>query len=260
MQLLPEERIETLNRSGQKIIQNSAAPCFSLDALLLADFIKRHGPAADAPLRFADLGTGTGIIALLLAAYYPHSLGKGLELMPQMAQMAGRSVALNGLEDRLQVVEGDLRNVARLSALAKGAFDLVCANPPYGRLGEGKVSADPLMAAAKSEVHANLADCLHAAAYLLAPGGLFFLVHRPKRLAEALALCLEQGLAPRFLRMVQPFAEKEANHFLLAAQKGGRKDLLVLPPLIVYGASGDYAAEAATILQHPFAEKEEDSV
>ena len=92
------------------------------------------------------------------------------------------------------------------------------------------------------------------------PGGLFFLVHRPKRLAETLALCLEQGLTPRFLRMVQPFAEKEANHFLLAAQKGGRKDLLVLPPLIIYGANGDYAAEAATILQQPLAEKEEEWV
>lgn len=260
MQLLPEERIETLNRSGLKIIQNSAAPCFSLDALLLADFIKRHGPGPEAPLRFVDLGTGTGVIALLLMAYYPYSQGKGLELMPQMAQMAGRSVAMNGLEGRLQIVEGDMRTVGYLSALFKGSFDLVCANPPYGRLGEGKISADPLMAAAKSEVHAKLADCLHAATHLLAPGGLFFLVHRPKRLAETLALCLEQGLTPRFLRMVQPFAEKEANHFLLAAQKGGRKDLLVLPPLIIYGANGDYAAEAATILQQPLAEREEEWV
>ncbi|MCL1906194.1 MAG: tRNA1(Val) (adenine(37)-N6)-methyltransferase [Clostridiales bacterium] len=234
------ERVDDLRRGGLKIIQDPAAPCFALDAVLLADFAKpRPGD------NVADLGTGTGVIALLLAAKEPDCRIRALEMMPQMADMARRSVALNGLAGHIDIIEGDMRQAAAL--LGKGSCRLVVSNPPYYAAGSGRENAGELFAAARSEVYCAIEELAKETAALLVPGGEFCLIHRAVRLAEVLEALYAAGLRPQILRQVQPFAGKPANLFLLKAQKGGKGETVLPPPLIIYESLNKYTEEMQQI-------------
>ncbi len=236
------ERIDDLIPGGLKIIQNASAPCFSLDAVLLAAF---------APLKpgwqVVDLGTGTGVLPLLLHARESSCSICGLELMGSMADMARRSVALNGLENSIRIITGDIRNAAVL--LGKAQADLVTANPPYFQPGRGRESLDPLWAAARSERFCPLSLLFEQAALLLKPLGRLALVHRAERLAELLSFGREQGLHAERLRLVQPRLDKPANLLLLEFRKGSRQQLLIEPALWVYGRGSDYSPEMQAIYQ-----------
>ncbi len=237
-----KERIDDLCRGGLRIIQNPSAPCFAVDAILLADFVQMK-PSA----QIIDLGTGSGVIPLLLWAKEHSCRVQGLELMPQMADMAARSVALNGLESAIQIIQGDICLAERY--FAKGAADIVTANPPYYLPGCGKVSDDPLFAAARSEVACNLEQVLTAASALLKPLGSFYGVLRGIRLTDMLWGLRQQHLEPSLLRMVQPNAAADANLFLVEAKKGCRRELRILPPLVVYRQPGVYGEEMMAIYQ-----------
>ena len=234
------ERVDDLRRGGLQIIQDPAAPCFTLDAVLLADFASpRPGEMV------VELGAGTGVIALLLAAKEPACRIRSLELMPQMADMARRSVALNDLAWRIEIIEGDMRQAANL--LGKATCRLVVSNPPYYASGRGRENAAELFAAARSELYCTIFDLVRESAALLRPLGEFCLIHRASRLAEVLEALYAVDLRLQTLRLVQPFADKPANLFLLKAQKGGKAETVLPPPLIIYESPGKYTEEMCKI-------------
>ncbi|WP_130836327.1 tRNA1(Val) (adenine(37)-N6)-methyltransferase [Lachnoclostridium sp. Marseille-P6806] len=230
------ERIDDLQRNGLKIIQTPELFCFGMDAVLLSGF------AAAAPGdQVLDLGTGTGIIPLLMSARTQAARLVGLELQEESADMARRSVCLNGLEERITIVQGDICRADRL--FASTSFDVVTSNPPYMIAAHGRSSMAAAKAIARHELCCTFADVARAAAGRLRPGGHFYLVHRPFRLAEIMVTLDGVGLTPKRLRMVHPYADREPNMFLMDCVRGGRHRLAVERPLVVYERPGIYTSE-----------------
>ncbi|MPM74660.1 tRNA1(Val) (adenine(37)-N6)-methyltransferase [bioreactor metagenome] len=165
----------------------------------------------------------------------------GLEINPQMADMAQRSVKLNGLESRIQVINTDFRQLK--GALPPGRWDVVVSNPPYRPVGQGLINPIDTVAAARHEVTATLADVVQAARYLVKYRGRFAMIHIPERMVEILSVMHQAGLEPKRLRLVYPAADKKPNLVLIEGVRGGRPGLDVLAPLVIYGQNGDYTPE-----------------
>lgn len=233
--LKPGERVDDLIINNLKLIQHPDQFCFSLDAVLLAHFASvRPGGAA------IDLGAGTGVVGLLLLARGVATV-TGLEINPAMADMARRSACLNGLEDRLSIIQGDLRRVNEL--LPSGGCELIVSNPPYRPVGGGYISPNDRVAMARHELTANLADVVAAAKYLVKYRGRFAMVHLPERLAEiTLAMC-QSGIEPKRLQFVYPAVNKKPNMLLIEGVRGAKPGIDVLPPLIVYTNNGSYSED-----------------
>ena len=227
-------------RDGLRIIQGPGSFRFGMDAVLLSAFAK-----AQPGERVLDLGTGTGIIPILMSARTQASNLTGLEIRPESASMARRSVLLNGLEERITIVEGDLREAARIFAAA--SFDVVTSNPPYLPVNDGRISAAPDRGITRHEVCASFADVAAAAAGCVKVGGHFYLVHRPHRLAGIVTGLRGAGLEPKRMRFVHPFADRGPNLVLIDSVRGGREHLTVEAPLIVYTAPGQYTDEVLEI-------------
>lgn len=235
-ELLPGERLDDLERNGYRIIQNPASFCFGMDAVLLSGWAR-----AGKGDRVLDLGTGTGIIPILMAAKTEASYLAGLEIQKESADMARRSVALNHLCERVEIIEGDIRHASEL--WTSGSFDVVTSNPPYMKGSHGLKNPDLPKAIARHEILCSLEDVVREAARLLRPGGHFFLVHRPFRLAEIFAEMAKYHLEPKRMRLVYPFADREPNMVLIEGAKGGRPRMTVEKPLIVYRQPGVYTEE-----------------
>lgn len=234
--LKENERIDDLQKNGYRIIQNKDSFCFGMDAVLLSGFARvKQGERA------VDLGTGTGIIPLLLEAKTEGEHFTGLEIQEEMAKMAGRSVALNHLEDKIEIVTGDIKEASRLFGAA--SFDVVTSNPPYMNDSHGLKNPELSKAIARHEVLCTLEDVVREAAKLLKPGGRFYMVHRPHRLIEIISSMTKYKLEPKRLKLVHPFADKEANMVLLEAVRGGRSMIKVEAPVIVYQEPGVYTDE-----------------
>ena len=239
--LLPEERLDDLLIGNLKISQHERDFCFSLDAVLLAHFASLRPRA-----RVVDLGTGTGVIALLLAARGA-DLTVGVELDERSAGMAERSVRFNHLSEKVRIMQGDFRTLKGL--LTAGEWDLVVANPPYRPVGKGYLNGNDRHAAARHELTASLTDVIAAARYLVKYRGRFAMVHLPERLTEIVSELSRQGLEPKRLRLVQPSSGKKPNLLLVEAVRGARPGLEVLPPLTVYDAAGCYSPEILSYYQ-----------
>lgn len=234
--LKPGERLDDLQRNHLQIIQNPEKFCFGMDAVLLSGFAKvKPGE------KVLDMGTGTGIIPILLSAKTQASHLTGLEIQPESADMARRSVLLNGLEGRIEIVEGDIKEASKL--LGAAGFDVVTCNPPYMIGQHGLQNPDGPKAIARHEVLCTFDDVAREAARLLRPGGKFYLVHRPFRLAEIIGTLLSYKLEPKRMQLVYPFVNKEPNMVLLEASRGGNSRMTVEPPLIVYKEPGVYTPE-----------------
>ena len=229
-----EETIDDLRPSGLKIIQPRVGYRFSLDPVLLCAFAALGGTE-----RLADLGTGSGVMPLILAGRGHEGSIVGVELQPQLADRARRSVALNGLQDRIAIVEGDLR--ALPVSLAPGTFDGVLCNPPYRKPGTGKVAPGSERGAARHELAGGIGDFVRAAAILLRPGGRFFVIFLAERLTELLAVMSREGLEPKRMRTVHSRTGEGAKMVLVEGRKGGRAGLAVEAPLFVY--DGDRYSE-----------------
>ena len=236
----PGERLDDLQRGGYHIIQDPGRFCFGMDAVLLADFA-RALPGE----KVLDLGSGNGIIPLLMHARTPQAVFTGLEIAERNVDLAGRSIAWNHLEGQVRVLQGDIREPTGIFPAA--SFDVVTTNPPYMTADHGLLNADPEKAAARHEVLCSLEDVVSAAAALVRPGGRVYMVHRPFRLSEILCMLTKYRLEPKELRLVHPFADREPNMVLLYACKGGRSRLKVDPPLIVYEKPGVYTREVLDI-------------
>jgi len=235
-----KERVDDLIRNGLKIIQNPDYFCFSIDAVLLA-----HFATLAKGYRVVDLGTGTGVIPLLLTSRQRNLDICGLEIQDGVAEMAARSVALNGLEEHITIKAGDLRLVKQY--FPPGSCDLVTANPPYQPLGKGRVNPCKAKALARHELACNLADMVKAAAYLLKPGGYLAMVHRPERLSEIFNLFVENKINPQRFRPVYSKEGQRAGLVLLEGVVAGKGDLEVLSPLIIYRETGEYTEEVMEI-------------
>ena len=234
--LKEHERIDDLQRNGYKIIQDPCRFCFGMDAVLLSGFAR-----ADKGDHVIDLGTGTGIIPILMEAKTEASHLIGLEIQEESADMARRSVALNNLEAKIEIVTGDIKQAVEL--FGKSTMDVVTSNPPYMIGQHGLKNPDSEKAIARHEVLCTLEDVVKAAAALLKPGGNFFMVHRPFRLAEIMTCLSKYKLEPKRMRLVYPFVDKEPNMVLVEANRGGRSRLTVEKPLIVYKEQGVYTDE-----------------
>ena len=240
--LRPGEKIDDLQRSGLRIIQDPARFCVGMDAVLLTGFIQDGiGNRSVSREELLDLGTGTGIIPLLMSAKSDCRLLTGLEIQPDSADMASRSVRLNGLESRVRIVQGDIREADALFAPA--SFGLVTCNPPYMIQSHGLQNPDSPKAIARHEVLCCFDDVARAAEKLLKSGGHFYLVHRPFRLAEIMTTLRDHGLEPKRMRLVYPYVDREPNMVLLDCTRGGRPRLTVERPLIVYKEPGVYTDE-----------------
>jgi tRNA1Val (adenine37-N6)-methyltransferase len=234
--LKPQERLDELHRNGYVIIQNPKKFCFGMDAVLLSGFAKvKEGE------RLLDLGTGTGILPILLEAKTEGAHFTGLEIQPESADMAQRSVKLNHLEEKIEIVTGDIKDASKL--FGASSFDVITTNPPY-MIGEhGLSSSNEAKAVARHEILCTLDDVLRESSRLLRPKGRFYMVHRPFRLAEIMNKMIRYGLEPKRMQLVYPFVDKEPNMALLEGLRGGNSRLQVEKPLIVYQKQGVYTDE-----------------
>ena len=234
--LLEGERIDELQRNNYRIIQNEKKFCFGMDAVLLSGFAKaRTGE------QVLDLGTGTGIIPILMEAKTEADHFTALEIQEESADMARRSVALNHLEDKISVVTGDIKEATTL--FGKAVFDVVTSNPPYMTDRHGLTNPELPKAIARHEVLCTLEDVVREAAGVLKPNGRFYMVHRPFRLAEIFEVLKKYHLEPKAMRLVYPFVDKEPNMVLLECIRGAKPMIKIAPPLIVYKEPGVYTDE-----------------
>lgn len=234
--LKENERIDDLQRNGYRIIQDPNRFCFGMDAVLLTGFA-----AAKEQDRLLDLGTGTGIIPLLMEAKYHCRHLTGLEIQEESADMARRSVALNDLSGKIDIVTGDIREADRLFEAA--SFDCITCNPPYMIGQHGLTNPEDAKAIARHEILCTFEDVARVTAKLVKTGGHFFLVHRPFRLAEIMTTLSQYKLEPKRMQLVYPYVDKEPNMVLLEAVRGGRPRMTVEKPLIIFEKPGLYMPE-----------------
>ena len=240
IELKDGERLDDLERNGLKIIQDPSRFCFGMDAVLLSGFAYAHKGE-----KVLDLGTGTGIIPILLSAKTEAEHLAGLEIQEESADMASRSVRLNDLTEKIDIIQGDIKEAGRLFAAA--SFDVVTSNPPYMIEGHGIADKDDPKAVAKHEILCTLEDVTGAAAHALRSGGRFYMVHRPFRLADIFESLRRNKLEPKRMKLVYPDVHKDPVMVLLEARKDGKARLSVEKPLIIYGSDGKYTEEITEI-------------
>ena len=240
--LLDDERLDYLLAEDLRIIQSPSVFSFSLDAVLLARF-------AYVPLKrgaIVDLCTGNGAIPLFLSARTEMPI-IGVELQERLANMAKRSIDYNGLSHRIDIIQGDVKEIPAQLGIEK--FDVVTCNPPYfpaHEMSDKNISEH--MAIARHELHLTLDESVAAASKLLKQGGKAAFVHRAGRLIDIITAMRANRLEPKRVRLVYPKAGKEANTLLIEGIKDGKPDLKILPPLIVYGDDGEYTEEVRALL------------
>lgn len=236
----PNERVDDLQRNGLQIIQNTNAFRFGMDAVLLADFARLRPRD-----KVADMGTGTGILPLLLSQKEPEAVFEAFEIQPEIADMADRSVRLNGLEQRIRVHVADMREAAE--QIGRESMDTVVCNPPYGKRGGTLVSESESVLIARHETDCSIQGVACACAAVLRNHGRLSIVFPAQRMLELCDALREKRLEPKRARMVCAKADRAPYLLLLEAVKNARPSLLWLPPLVVYDSDGKETEEIARI-------------
>lgn len=225
------EHWEFLKPGGYRFVYDDALFPTGTDSFLLSSL-----PRLRPGLRVCDLGSGTGLVSLLLLQRQADLAVTGVELQTESVRLAERAAAENNLTDRLSFLQGDLRDIRAL--LPAGQFDLAVCNPPYYPAGSGKLSSAPALRTARSETACTLEDVCRAAAWLLRWGGRFCLVHKPERLTDLLCHLRNTGLEPKRLRAVCRVSGGAPSLVLVEGRRGGKPDLAVEPPLILETPAG----------------------
>lgn len=225
------ERVDLVPGTDFKIIQDKKSFSYGTDAIFLSSFSKPRGLVV-------DLGTGSGIIPLRIVNKESVKKIYGIEIQPQVYERAKRSIALNVLEEKIEILNMDLNDLHK--RFAKCEIDTVISNPPYLKTGGAIVNAKENFAISRHEIACNLEDIIRVSSYLLKPLGKFFLVHRPDRLTDIFCLMREYDLEPKWIRFVYPKLGKAPNLVLIEGVKGGNKELRFFEPLIVYDEDGRY--------------------
>ncbi len=262
------ERIDNLEIKNMKIIQNKDGFCFGMDSILLSNFAKEIKKGA----RVVDLGTGTGILGLLLCAKTELSQIIGIEIQKEVANMAKRSIRLNGLENRFQIVNMNIKRILhqkgkrkikikgiskhkkayqliRKINLQKESFDCIITNPPYKKLNTGMINENKKKLISRHEYTANLSDFIKTAKYLLKDKGSLFMVHRPERLVDIIEIMRKEKIEPKQIRLVYPKVNEKPNLILIKGIKNAKPFLKVEEPLYVYNKDGKYTDEILEIYE-----------
>ncbi|MCM3043057.1 tRNA1(Val) (adenine(37)-N6)-methyltransferase [Paenibacillus motobuensis] len=247
VEIYETERVDDLLTHDLSIIQSEQVFSFSMDAVLLARFanIPKYG-------RILDLCSGNGVIPILLSTRTNAQI-EGIEIQTRLADMARRSVEMNGLTERINIIEGDLRDLAKEGG--NGIYDAITVNPPYMPLTGGDLKLSEHQSIARHEIHCTLEDVAQAAMRLVKPGGKISMVHRPQRLGDIITMFRKYRMEPKVIRFVHPRSGSEANMVLVEAHRDGKPDVKILPPLIVYQESGEYCQEVMDIYYGPKEEK-----
>lgn len=234
-----QERVDDLLTHQLQIIQSDEVFSFSMDAVLLARFasVPKYG-------KILDLCTGNGVVPILLSTRSEANI-EGIEIQPRLADMARRSVEMNGLQDKIFIREGDLRELVKETG--HGVYDAITVNPPYMPLTGGDIKLNSHQAIARHEIHCSLEDVISTATKLVRNGGKVNMVHKPQRLGEIITLLRQYKLEPKVIRFVHPRSGMESNIVLIEAIKDGKPDMRILPPLIVYKENGEYCEEIMDI-------------
>ena len=225
-----------------RIAQDRAGYRFSIDAVLLAYFADpRSGN------KVLDLGTGCGIIPLILAYRQPQIELYGVEVQAELAELAAANVRENQLQDRIAVICVDMKSLR--PAMTGGPVDLVVCNPPFRRRGSGRINPDAQRAVARHEIKANLGDVLQTSRRMLRTAGRLVLIYTAGRLTDILSRMRADGIEPKFIRMIHSRQDTEAALILIEGVKGGRPDLKIAPPLIIYDKKNDYTDEVGSMFR-----------
>jgi tRNA1Val (adenine37-N6)-methyltransferase len=225
-----------------RITQDRTGYRFSLDAILLAYFADpRPGD------KVLDLGTGCGIIPLILAYRQPHIAIYGVEVQTELAELADSNVRENQLEDRITVFCTDM--ILLRPDMTAGPVDLVVCNPPFRRQGSGRINPDPQRAVARHEIKANLGEIIQTSHRMLRTAGRLVLIYTAGRLTDILSRMRTDGIEPKFIRMIHSRQDTEAVLILIEGVKGGRPDLKIAPPLIIYDKKTDYTDEVESMFR-----------
>lgn len=241
IELNENERIDDLEFKNLKIIQNKKGFCFGIDSVLLSDWAKEIKPNQT----ILDMGTGTGILGILLCGKTINTKIVGVEIQEEVAKMAIKSIKLNNLQERFQIICENIKNLKNKYEI--GSFDVVITNPPYKKQGTGKTNENDIKLISRHEITANLEDFISTASYLLKDKGNIYMVHRPERLVDILVTLKKYKLEPKKLRFVYPNINKEPNLILIKATKNAKPFLKIEKPLYVYNQNGEYTEEILKI-------------
>lgn len=239
--LKENERIDDLEYKGLKIIQNSNGFCFGIDAVLLSNFakdIKNNSIVL-------DLGTGTGILSILLSKKTKLKKIYGIEIQEEVSKMAKRSVELNKLENKIEIINKDIKELKNF--FERNSIDSIITNPPYKKLNTGEISEKKNLLISRHEITATLEDFIKISSYLLKDKGSFYMVHKPERLAEIIYKLKKNNLEPKVLRFVHSNNEKEPKLILIKAIKNAKEFLKIEKPLFIYNKEGEYTEEILKI-------------
>ncbi|MBU2261752.1 MAG: methyltransferase [Proteobacteria bacterium] len=236
------ETVDEILGGRLRIIQKKDGYRFSIDSLLLAHFACVHEDDS-----LIDLGTGSGIVAMILARRRRCRRIVGIDIQEELVAMAKRSVVLNGLEGRVEIRRGDIRRPESLCA--PGAFDAAVFNPPYRRLRSGRMNPDPEKAVARHEIEGAVGYFLAAAGYALREGGRACAIYPSARMVEIVSQMRSRRIEPKRLRMVHSRPGARGVFVLAEGVKGGREELAVEPPLYIYGEAGGYSPEMAAVFR-----------
>lgn len=238
--ILENERIDDLHRNGYKIIQNSNSFCFGIDAVLLSGFAKvKKGEIV------LDLCTGTGIIPILLEAKTNGEHFSAIEIQEQSADMARRSVKMNNLDKKIDIVTGDIKECTKY--FKASSFNVITCNPPYMANNAGYINESSPKALARHEILCNIDDVFSTANKMLKYGGRMYMVHRCERLADIFVSARKYNMEPKTMELIQPRIDKAPELMLIELSKGGKVGLKVLSPLIIYKTDGTYTDEVYNI-------------
>lgn len=241
MELKENERIDDLEYKGLKLIQNKEGFCFGVDSVLLSDYAKKIKKNA----KVIDIGTGTGIISILLCAKTNLEKIYGIEIQPEVAEMANRSAKLNNLENRFEIINANIKDIFNI--LNKHEYDVVVTNPPYKKLNTGVKSIDKKQLISRHEVECTLEDIIENASKLLKDLGEFYMVHRAERLVDIMCLLRKYKLEPKNIRFVHSRADEKPTLILIRAVKCAKEFLKIDKPLVIYREDGEYTDEILKI-------------
>lgn len=242
IKILENETLDTLSSSDLKIIQKKDGYRFSLDAVLLADFTSKFILPKTSVL---DMGTGSGVIPIILATKFKDIKITALEIQEELCEMAERSVKLNKLENRINIIKGDMREAQKI--FKKGQFDIVVANPPYRSEKSGRINLAQQKAIARHELKCNLTDLVKAGTFLVKTKGRFIIIYSPERLATLLFELKIHSFEPKTIRFIHSTQNGESKMVLIESAKDGRPGVKVLQPLVVYKGRSEYSDEIKKI-------------
>ena len=243
LELKENERIDDLQYKGLKVIQNNKGFCFGIDSVILSDFAKNIKDNS----RVVDLGTGSGVIGLLLCKKTKLKEIIGIEIQKDVANMAKRSIRLNNLENMFQIVNENINDIFVQGILNKKQYDVVVMNPPYKEVGTGKQNEDEVKLISRHEIKAKLSDFIATASNLLKDKGEVYIVHKPERTIDIMQKMRENKIEPKEMKIVYPYKNAEASLILIKGVKGGKKFFKIMEPLYIYENNGEYTEQIKQI-------------